>query len=31
MKKLKDFYGLASDSEYVIDGVLYKVSYKTLF
>ena len=28
MKKLKDFYGLASDSEYVIDGVLYKVSSK---
>ena len=28
MKKVKDFYGLASDSEYVIDGVLYKVSSK---
>ena len=28
MKKLKDFYGLASDSEYVIDGVRYKVSSK---
>lgn len=28
MKKLKDFYGLASDSEHVVDGVLYKVSSK---
>ncbi len=28
MRKLKDFYGLATDSEYVIDGVLYKVSSK---
>ncbi len=28
MKKINDFYGLASDSEYVIDGVLYKVSSK---
>lgn len=28
MKRLKDFYGLASDSEYVVDGVLYKVSSK---
>lgn len=28
MKKLKDFYGLIGDNEYVIDGVLYKVSSK---
>ena len=28
MKKLKDFYGLGCDSEYVIDGVCYKVSSK---
>ncbi len=28
MKKLKDFYGLIGDNEYVIDGVLYKVSTK---
>ena len=28
MKKLKDFYGLISEEEYVIDGVLYKVSSK---
>ena len=26
MKKLKDFYGLIGEEEYVIDGVLYKVS-----
>ncbi|MBO5065898.1 MAG: hypothetical protein J6D06_07295 [Clostridia bacterium] len=28
MKKLKDFYGMIGDNEYVIDGVLYKVSSK---
>ena len=28
MKKLKDFYDLGCDSEYVIDGVRYKVSSK---
>ena len=28
MKKLKDFYGLIGGEEYVIDGVLYKVSSK---
>ena len=28
MKKLKDFYGLIGEEEYVIDGVLYKVSSK---
>ncbi len=28
MKKLKDFFGLIGDNEYVIDGVLYKVSSK---
>ena len=26
MKKLKDFYGMIGDNEYVIDGVRYKVS-----
>ena len=28
MKKLKDFYGLIGEEEYIIDGVLYKVSSK---
>ena len=28
MKKLKDFYGLIGEEEYVIDGVRYKVSSK---
>lgn len=28
MKKLKDFYGLISEEEYVIGGVRYKVSSK---
>ena len=28
MKKIKDFYGLIGEEEYVIDGVLYKVSSK---
>ena len=28
MKKLKDFYGLIGEEEYVIDGVCYKVSSK---
>lgn len=28
MKKIKNFYGLGCDSEYAIDGVLYKVSSK---
>lgn len=28
MKKLKDFYGLISEEEYVVGGVRYKVSSK---
>ena len=28
MKKLKDFYGLIGEEEYVIDGVCYKVYSK---
>ncbi len=28
MKKLKDFYGLIGEEEYIIDGILYKVSSK---